>query len=150
MENAPIKVSIVEDDPKARKSLAKIIDSTEGLRCVGQHPSNKHALAEILLPLPDVVLMDINLLEKDGIDSVRRLKELRPETMIVILTTLDDTNIIFKALSAGAYGYLLKCSSAEQIILAIRSVYDGGSPMSGAIARRVVSLFHQNAVPDRV
>jgi DNA-binding NarL/FixJ family response regulator len=138
-----INVSIVEDDANVRGSLACLINSTEGFNCVSQHPDAENALREIPSVKPEIVLMDINLPEMDGVECVRRLKQLLPQTQIVMLTVYENTNIIFSALSAGASGYLLKRSSPEQIIRAIRDVHSGGSPMSSHIARKVVASFQK-------
>jgi DNA-binding NarL/FixJ family response regulator len=142
-----IQVSIVEDDVRVRTSLARYIDSTEGFSCVSQHPNAENALEELPVTRPEVVLMDINLPGMNGVECVRRLKELLPETQIVMLTVYENTNIIFSALAAGASGYLLKQSSPEQLIEAIRDVHGGGSPMTSHIARKVVASFQQVANP---
>ncbi len=144
-----IHVSIVEDDVKVRGSLARLIDSTEGFSCVSQHPDAENALKEIPVIKPEIVLMDINLPGMDGVECVRQLKQLLPSTQIVILTVYENTNIIFGALTAGASGYLLKRSSPEQIIEAIRDVHNGGSPMSSHIARKVVASFQKVTNPIR-
>ncbi|HYG22228.1 MAG TPA: response regulator transcription factor [Verrucomicrobiae bacterium] len=143
----PFTVAIVEDDVKVRGSLARLIDSTDGFTCVSQHPSGENALAELVITRPGVVLMDINLPGMNGVDCVRRLKELLPSTQVVMLTVYENTNIIFSALSAGASGYLLKQSSPEQIIQAIREVHEGGSPMTSHIARKVVASFQKISNP---
>src|SRR5581483_35925 len=135
----PIKVASVEDDVRVRGRLARLIDSTEGFSCVSQHPSAENALVELKITRPEVVLMDINLPGMNGVDCVRKLKELLPDTQIVMLTVYENTNIIFSALSAGASGYLLKKSSPEQLVEAVREVHNGGSPMSSHIARKVVA-----------
>lgn len=140
-----IKVAIVEDDVRLRTNLARWIDSWPGLRCVSQHPNAQNALAEIPVTKPDVVLMDINLPDLSGVECTRRLKALMPEVQIVILTVYEDTDHIFSALAAGATGYLLKQIPPEQLIDAIRDVYNGGSPMTGHIARKVVASFRQTA-----
>ncbi len=143
----PINISIVEDDVRLRGTLARLIDSTEGFCCVSQHPTAENALTELTVTRPDVVLMDINLPGMNGVDCVRRLKELLPATQVVMLTVYENTNIIFSALSAGASGYLLKQSSPEQIIQAIREVHEGGSPMTSHIARKVVASFQTISNP---
>lgn len=142
-----IKIAIVEDDVRVRSSLARLIDSTEGFCCVSQHPSAENALTELLVTRPEVVLMDINLPGLNGVECVRRLKELLPATQVVMLTVYENTNIIFSALAAGASGYLLKKSSPEQLIEAVREVHNGGSPMSSHIARKVVASFQQVTNP---
>jgi DNA-binding NarL/FixJ family response regulator len=143
----PIKIAIVEDDVRVRGTLARLIDSTEGFSCVSQHPSAENALVELMVTQPEVVLMDINLPGLNGVECVRRLKELLPQTQVVMLTVYENTNIIFSALAAGACGYLLKKSSPEQLIEAIRDVHNGGSPMTSDIARKVVASFQQVANP---
>ena len=142
-----IRVSIVEDDVNVRGSLARLIDSTEGFSCVSQHPDAENALKEIPSVKPQIVLMDINLPEMDGVECVRRLKQRLSDTQVVMWTVYENTNIIFSALAAGASGYLLKRSSPEQIVRAIRDVIDGGSPMSSHIARKVVASFQKVVNP---
>jgi DNA-binding NarL/FixJ family response regulator len=143
----PINVAIVEDDVRLRGTLARLIDSTKGFCCVSQHPSAENALTELVVTKPDVVVMDINLPGLNGVECVRRLKELLPGIQVVMLTVYENTNIIFSALAAGASGYLLKQSSPEQIVEAIREVHHGGSPMTSHIARKVVASFQQIANP---
>jgi DNA-binding NarL/FixJ family response regulator len=143
----PIKIAIVEDDVRVRNSLARLIDSTEGFCCVSQHPTAENALAELKVTRPEVVLMDIHLPGLNGVECVRQLKEMLPETQAVMLTVYENTNIIFSALAAGASGYLLKKSSPEQLIEAIREVHNGGSPMTSHIARKVVASFQQVTNP---
>jgi DNA-binding NarL/FixJ family response regulator len=145
-----INVSIVEDDVRVRTSLARLIDSTEGLQCASQHPSAENALAELPMVEPDVVLMDINLPGVSGVECVSRLKQIMPETQVVMLTVYEHTEHIFSALAAGATGYLLKQTPPERLLEAIREVHAGGSPMSTHIARKVVAAFRQApaTVPD--
>ena len=97
-DKAAITVAIVEDDVKVRNSLARLIDSTEGFACVSQHPDAENALKEIPISLPQVVLMDINLPGMNGVDCVRRLKEILPKTQVVMLTSMK-TLTSFLALS---------------------------------------------------
>jgi DNA-binding NarL/FixJ family response regulator len=148
-ENNSITVSIVEDDVKVRNSLARLIDSTEGFTCVSQHPDAENALKEIPISLPEVVLMDINLPNMNGVECVKKLKEMLPEVQVVMLTVYENTNIIFNALASGASGYLLKQSTPEQIIEAVRDVHSGGSPMSSHIARKVVASFQKISKPSK-
>lgn len=143
----PIKIAIVEDDVRVRSSMARLIDSTEGFCCVSQHPTAENALQELKITKPDVVLMDINLPGMNGVECVRQLKEMLPETQVMMLTVYENTNIIFSALTAGASGYLLKKTPPEELIEAIRDIHGGGSPMSSHIARKVVASFQQVANP---
>jgi DNA-binding NarL/FixJ family response regulator len=148
-ERNDITVSIVEDDVKVRGSLARMVDATEGFACVSQHPDAENALKEIPIIEPKVVLMDINLPTMNGVECVRKLKELLPNVQVVMLTVYENTNIIFNALSSGASGYLLKQSTPEQIIEAIRDVHKGGSPMTSHIARKVVASFQKITAPTK-
>ena len=138
-----ITVSIVEDDPGVRASLAKLIDSSPGFRCLSQHPSAERALQELPKANPEVVLMDINLPGLNGVECVRRLKPLLPQTQIIMLTVYQNTENIFNALAAGATGYLLKQTPPAELLAAIRDVHGGGSPMSSHIARKIVQSFQK-------
>jgi DNA-binding NarL/FixJ family response regulator len=138
-----IAVSIVEDDPGVRSSLVKLINSSPGYRCVSQHSSAENALEEIPKLKPDVTLMDINLPGLNGVECVRKLKPQTPRTQIIMLTVYQNPDNIFKALAAGATGYLLKQTPPAELLAAIRDVNDGGSPMSGHIARKIVQSFQE-------
>jgi len=140
-----ISVSIVEDDLKVRESLARLIDSSSGYRCVSQHASGEDALREIPRINPQVVLMDINLTGINGVECVRRLKPLLPRTQIIMLTVYQNTEHIFNALAAGATGYLLKQTKPAELLAAIKDVYEGGSPMNSHIARKIVQSFQKPA-----
>jgi DNA-binding NarL/FixJ family response regulator len=143
-QTAPtISVSIVEDDAGVRESLARLINSSPGFRCLSQHPSAESALDETPKARPDVVLMDINLPGLSGVECVRRLKPLLPATQIIMLTVYQNTEHIFNALAAGATGYLLKQTPPAELLAAIRDVHAGGSPMSSHIARKIVQSFQK-------
>ncbi len=133
-----IRVSIVDDEVDLRESISGYVSSAKGLRCVSVHSSGEEALANLPKEKPDVVLMDITLGGMDGIECVRRLKPLMPNTQIVMLTVFEDTERIFSALAAGASGYLLKRLAPAKLLEAIREVHEGGSPMSAPIARKLV------------
>jgi DNA-binding NarL/FixJ family response regulator len=139
-----IAVSIVEDDPGVRSSLVKLINSSPGYRCVSQHSSAENALDEIPKLKPDVTLMDINLPGLNGVECVRKLKPMLPRTQVIMLTVYQNTDHIFKALAAGATGYLLKQTPPAELLAAIRDVNAGGSPMSGHIARKIVQSFQES------
>jgi len=144
-----ISVSIVEDDAQVRASLGRLIDGSPGYRCVSQHPSAEDALQEIPKIKPDVTLMDINLPGINGVECVRRLKPKLPGTQIIMLTVYQNTEHIFNALAAGATGYLLKQTPPDELLAAIRNVYEGGSPMSSHIARKIVQSFQRPGSPAR-
>ncbi|HZT22049.1 MAG TPA: response regulator transcription factor [Verrucomicrobiae bacterium] len=140
-----ISVSIVEDNPQVRSTLARLIDGSPGFCCVSRHADAESALAEIPKIKPAVVLMDINLPGASGVECVRRLKPQLPQTQIIMLTVYQNTENIFNALAAGATGYLLKQTPPEELLEAIRDVHQGGSPMSSHIARKIVQSFQQPA-----
>src|ERR1051326_3281007 len=142
-----IAVSIVEDDAKVRASLAKLIDAAAGFRCLSHHGDAETALRELPKINPEVVLMDINLPGMSGVECVRRLKPLLPQTQIIMLTVYQNTEHIFNALAAGATGYLLKQTLPGELLAAIKDVHAGGSPMSSHIARKIVQSF-QKPVPS--
>ncbi len=138
-----IAISIVEDDPKVRSILARLVDGKSGICCVSQHGNAEEALEEIPKLQPDVVLMDINLPGINGVECVCRLKPQLPGTQIVMLTVYQNTEHIFNALAAGATGYMLKSAQPEELLAAIKEANAGGSPIDGFIARKIVHLFQQ-------
>jgi DNA-binding NarL/FixJ family response regulator len=142
-----ISVSIVDDETSLRQSIATFIDGSPGFRCVSTYGSAEAALQGLPADRPDVVLMDIHMDGMNGIECVQRLKALLPELQILMLTVYEDTDQIFKALAAGASGYLLKRLPPSQLLEAIGEVHAGGSPMSSSIARKVVASF-QKAGPS--
>jgi DNA-binding NarL/FixJ family response regulator len=134
-------VSIVEDNEQLRDTLARVISRTEGFVCLGQHPTAEAALENLPKERPQVVLMDINLPGMNGVECVRRLKQILPETQVMMLTAYEDTENIFASLAAGASGYMLKRTPRAELLDAIREVQRGGSPMTTHIARKVVQSF---------
>ena len=117
------------------------MENEEDFRCISSHSTAEAALKDMPLNWPDVALMDINLPQMSGIECVARLKDMRPGLQIIMLTIYMDDDKIFESLQAGASGYLLKKTPPEKIIEAIKDVLSGGSPMSNAIARKVVQYF---------
>jgi DNA-binding NarL/FixJ family response regulator len=141
--NMSIRVSIVEDNGRVRGSLARLIALTDGFECVSEHGSGEEAMAALPKTKPEVVLMDINLPGINGVECVRQLKPLLPNTQVMMLTVYENTDLIFQALTAGATGYLLKQTPPNELLAAVREVHNGGSPMTGHIARKVVASFQQ-------
>lgn len=139
----PIKVVVVEDQTWMRENLIREIEGDSKLVCVNSYRTAEAALRGILDDLPDVVLMDINLPGMDGVECVRRLKQLLPEVRCLMLTVYEESEKIFNSLLAGASGYLLKRTSTEELLEAIRQVHGSGSPMTSSIARKVVAYFNQ-------
>ena len=139
-----ITVSIVDDEKELCQSIATFVNGAPGFRCVSMYHSAEAALEHLPQDHPDVVLMDIHLTGMSGIECVGRLKAMVPELQIMMLTVYEDTDQIFKALSAGANGYMLKRLTPSKLLEAIREVHGGGSPMSSSIARKVVALFRKS------
>jgi len=140
---SPIKVTIIEDRREIREGLALLISSTEGYHCISSFQSMEEALQRIGLRLPDAVLVDIGLPGMSGIEGIRLLKQRYPKLLMLVLTVYDDDERIFDALCAGASGYLLKKTPPARLLESIREVVEGGAPMSGEVARRVIALFRQ-------
>jgi DNA-binding NarL/FixJ family response regulator len=144
----PINVSIVEDDSGLREGLVRLLKQTREFCCVAQYADAETALKEILQLRPDVVLMDINLPGMSGVECVQRLHTIAPALRIVMLTVYENPEQIFKALTAGAIGYLLKQRPSADLLDAIRDAHQGGSPMSSQIARKVVQFFQTGSQTD--
>ena len=138
-----ISIAIVDDETGLRQSIATFINGTPGFRCLKAYASAEDALRGLPADPPDVVLMDIHMTGIDGIQCVQRLRAILPDLQIVMLTVYEDTDQIFKALAAGASGYLLKRLTPNKLLDAIREVHTGGSPMSSSIARKVVASFQK-------
>jgi DNA-binding NarL/FixJ family response regulator len=140
-------VGIVEDSAGLRRSLVRLISHTPGLCCIGSWSEGKSALAQLPALKPDVVLMDINIPGMDGIECTAQLKALCPVTQVIIVTVYEDNENIFRALQAGACGYMLKRAFSEKILEAITEVCSGGVPMSSDIARKVIHAFQKPSPP---
>ena len=143
MKPLSIAVSIIEDDSGVRQILGEWISRAKEFRCVSQHASAATALMQLPTEKPDLVLADINLPDLTGIQCVARLKPLLPATQFIMLTVYEDADHVFSALAAGAVGYLLKETSREELIAALRQVHGGGAPMTSYIARKVVQSFQK-------
>ena len=145
----PIKVVIVEDQKEIREMLSILIKGSQNFTFMHAFESAEQAIALIPELKPDVALVDIHLPQQSGIDCVSILKQSSPETQFIMCTSLEDSDTIFAALKAGANGYITKSTSPSKLLEAITEVYQGGSPMSTQIARKVVTAFqpktnHQN------
>ena len=136
-----IRVGIVEDNRDLRETLQQMVEAAPDLRLVCAYSNAEDAIRSLPKQAPDVVLMDIHLPFRNGIECTRRLKDLCPGLQVLILTVYEDSENIFDALKAGASGYLLKRSSPTEILAAIADVSLGGAPMSSQIARHVVASF---------
>jgi DNA-binding NarL/FixJ family response regulator len=140
-------VVIVEDHRTVRESLVALIRTDDRLRLLGAYGSAEAALQEIPALQPDLAVMDINLPKMSGIECVVRLKNQLPRLLVLMLTVYEDDDSIFRALKAGANGYLVKRDAAEKLLDALHEVQHGGAPMSAHIARQVVQFFHRSEKP---
>jgi len=142
-----IKVAIFEDNKHLREGLYYLINGTEGFSCTGALDDANDLQFHLRKTLPDVVLMDIEMPGMNGIEAVKIIKQQFPSVQVLMQTIFHDDDNIFNAICAGASGYILKTTSPAGYIEAIRDVYNGGSPMTGSIARRVLELFQKNISP---
>lgn len=138
-----IKVLIVDDSATLGRNIERWLNRTPGFKCLGVCMSGEEALRIVPEKTPDVVLMDIQMPGMGGVECTAQLKKKLPALQIIVLTVYEDTDTIFKALRAGASGYLLKRSSPTEIMNAVRDIRQGGSPMTSAIARKIVQAFHE-------
>jgi DNA-binding NarL/FixJ family response regulator len=138
-----IKVGIIEDEAEIRESLQKLIHGSEGFVCIHTFKTGAEALAGIPGLNLDVVLTDIHLPDTTGIDCVIALKPVCQSTQFLMCTSFEDTDLVFRALKAGATGYLTKTTQPSKLLDAIEEIHKGGSPMSGHIARKIVASFQE-------
>jgi DNA-binding NarL/FixJ family response regulator len=138
------RVAIVEDDKILRESFAYIVNSTEKFVVVGNYGSAEEALPEILRRKPEIILMDIQLPGKSGIEATEYIKDKFPHIEVVIVTVIEDYELVFNALKAGASGYITKSANYLELLSAIDEIVKGGAPMSTKIARMVIDNFHVN------
>lgn len=145
MADKTTSVVIVEDDPGIRQMLSRVLEGAPGLELLAAYESGEETLEGVRKLKPEVVVMDIQLPGMNGIDCTRAVREISPDTQVLVFTVFGDSEHVFEALKAGASGYLLKRTSREEILEAIDLVRNGGAPMSGGIARLVVESFRQNS-----
>lgn len=145
-----IKVAIAEDIDDIRNGLQLIINSTEGYECNCVCSNGTEALQKIIEYKPNVVLMDINMPYTNGVEVVRLLKPKMPNTQFLMCTVYEEDEHIFESLKAGATGYILKKTPPAKLLEAIQEIYNGGSPMSSTIARKVMTSFNEKKVQQPI
>ena len=138
-EMAPIKVAVVEDIDDIRQGFSFLINTADDFKCVATFASAEELLADIEKITPDVIIMDIGLPGMSGIECTLQIKTRFPSIQIMICTVFEDDERLFSALSAGASGYILKRTAPAVLLESIKDIYQGGSPMTSQIARKVVS-----------
>jgi len=144
----PIIVWLVEDNHTFRGTVARVLNQVHDVECRNHFSNSEEALEGLAEgAVPDVILLDVELPGMSGIEAVGRIKSISPATRVIMLTVFDDHNKIFKAICAGASGYLLKTSPVEKIVESIREVHAGGAPMTPRVARSVLDMFGRLSVP---
>ena len=136
-----IKVILYEDNPDMREGLSTLLAFTKNMELAGSFMNCNDCDVHIQALQPDVVLMDIEMPETNGLDGIRSIRKTNTEVRIIVLTVFEDNQNVFDAICAGANGYLLKKSSPQQIVDAIYDVLAGGAPMSSSIANKVLRLL---------
>lgn len=143
-----IKVAIFEDNKHLRETIQFLLNNTPGYQCTGAYPDCTNVLDDIIAAGCNVVLMDIEMPGMNGIEATKLVKQNLPNVNILIQTVFFEDEYIFNAICAGASGYILKSTTPEGYIEAIKDVQAGGSPITPGIARRVLELFKNKLAPD--
>jgi DNA-binding NarL/FixJ family response regulator len=141
MMTSPLSVVLVEDQWPYRDGLRSFLDSLDAFQVVGECASGEEAVERVPALCPDLVLMDIRLPGMDGVSATRRLREAAPESRVLILSMFGDDHTVFKAIKAGAAGYLLKDAGADEIVASLTAVATGQAVFGPQVARRVLALF---------
>ena len=141
-----IRVAIFEDNTLVREGMQAILNGTPGYVCCGAYPDASSVERKVLSSLPDVIMMDIEMPGISGIEATLIIKEKFPEIKILIQTVFNDSDKIFRALCAGASGYILKTEPPAKQVEAIHEVFNGGAPMSPSIAKKIMQFFLQKNI----
>ncbi|OIN59336.1 response regulator transcription factor [Arsenicibacter rosenii] len=138
-----IRVSIYDDNHSLRDTLALLIDATDDMLSKGLYDNAMRVVDNVREDMPDVILMDIDMPGRTGIEAVKLLRQTSYQPKILMLTVFEEPDRIFAAISNGAVGYLLKKTPADEIIDAIRTVMNGGAAMTPTVALKVLASFQQ-------
>ena len=139
-----IRVAIFDDNTQLRESLFDLVDASEGFICVGAFPNCENVLQNVKDTKPDVILMDIEMPVVSGIDAVILVKEKFPDVKILMQTIFEDDEKVFQSICNGAEGYILKNTAPGEILSSLKEIYEGGAPMTPAIATKVLRMFKNN------
>ena len=144
-----IKVAIFEDNKLLRESLQQLVDNQDDMHCTGVFPDANKLARSMQMANPDLVLMDINMPGMSGIEAVQFIKETSPHIQILMQTVFDDNDKIFAAICAGASGYMLKKTTPQNMVDAIRETFLGGAPMTASVAVKVLQMFRVNSIGEK-
>lgn len=140
-----IRVLIFEDNKGRQEALHFLLQHTDDMVCVGTHFNCANILDILKESLPDVVLMDIDMPEVNGIEGLKLIRKYAPDVLVVMQTVFENNEKIFESIRAGAHGYFLKKTPAQKLIEGIREVMEGGAPMTPAVARKVLEMHHEQS-----
>lgn len=140
----PVRIMIFEDNDNLRKSLVTLLATSDEFQVVGSYANANNVEAILGETFPEVIIMDIDMPGRDGISAVPTIKEIYPETSIIMYTQYEDDDKLFRSISVGADGYILKKTPVRFLFEAINEVYEGGAPMSPSIAKKVLSVFRND------
>jgi DNA-binding NarL/FixJ family response regulator len=144
-----IKVAIFEDSKMLRESLEQLVNNADDMYCCGSFPDANKLMRNMQMANPDVVMMDINMPGTSGIEAVQQIKEKFPQVQILMQTVFEENDKIFAALCAGASGYILKKTSPQKMIEAIRETWLGGAPMTASVAAKVLQMFRSQSSAEK-
>jgi DNA-binding NarL/FixJ family response regulator len=144
----PVRVLLVDDDDLMRAGITAVLSSDETIEVVGEAPDGRAAVERTIVLRPDVVLMDVRMPDLDGIAATREVLAVSPDVKVVILTTFEQDDYVFGALSAGASGFLLKRTRPEELIAGIHTIAAGDSLLSPSVTRTVIHRMAQQPTPD--
>ena len=142
-----IRVALVDDQAIVRAGLARILSPADGFEVVAEFADGRRAVAELPAVRPDVVLMDIRMPALDGVEATKRLRGLGEPLDVLVLTTFGEDEVLWGAIDAGAAGFVLKDSSAEDLIAAVRAVAGGGAWFDPGVAPRVLERYRRVVAP---
>ena len=147
----PVRILLYDDNEALRQSMETMLKEEEDMEFMAGIPNAETVETDISELQPDVVLMDIDMPEVNGVQAVGRIRKLKPDLPVIMLTVFDDNENIFKAICAGASGYILKRYASLEVPAAIRNVLTGGAPMTGTIAKKVLQMIPpaQNSIEEK-
>jgi DNA-binding NarL/FixJ family response regulator len=140
---SPIRILIADDHAMVRQGLSQICNAEDDMKVVGEASDGQEAIQQTLLSQPDVVVMDINMPNLDGVQATRRLTETNPELGVIIITMNRQDEYIFEAIKAGARAYLLKNANSDELLYAIRTVAAGEALLNPVIAMKMIAEFRR-------